>query len=267
MNSMFFGSSDKPLYGVYHPPKARAGRATGVVLCAPFGQEYMRGHRAFRQLSLMLAKAGFHVFRFDYRGSGDSWGDGDRFSFAGAVDDAVQAAEELSDMADLAQVAFVGVRLGGSIAAEAAARVHDSSHLVLWDPILNGDAYLRELRQADVVHAAAHADSAPQHGGRAELADDALTVMGFPVPRKLQEELQAYRFPEQAPGRSVRMLLVADPALTPGGRQLSERCGGDFVSSPLPGRWDEVDNWGSAMIPQAAIQEIANWLIAEVSSV
>src|SRR5215217_413896 len=88
MNPLYFGSSQKPLYGVYHPPKSQPGRpvrTTGVVLCYPLGQEYMRAHRAFRQLATLLTKSGFPVLRFDYYGTGDSGGDGD----AGDVDKVV----------------------------------------------------------------------------------------------------------------------------------------------------------------------------------
>jgi hypothetical protein len=29
---------------------------------------------------------------------------------------------------------------------------------------------------------------------------------------------------------------------------------------PVSGRWDEVDNWGSAMIPQNAIRFLVDWI-------
>ncbi|MDH3592767.1 MAG: alpha/beta hydrolase, partial [Planctomycetota bacterium] len=66
MNPVYFGDSATRLYGIYHPAKGASVRDEGVVLCYPMGQEYMRAHRAFRMLSLMLAKRGFHVFRFAF---------------------------------------------------------------------------------------------------------------------------------------------------------------------------------------------------------
>ena len=74
MNPFFFGSSERPLYGVHHPPRERGPRESGVVLCYPMGQEYMRSHRAFRQLANLLTRKGHHVFRFDYFATGDSSG-------------------------------------------------------------------------------------------------------------------------------------------------------------------------------------------------
>ena len=259
MNPLYFGSSDRPLYGVYHAPKARIGRRTGVVLCYPFGQEYMRAHRAFRQVAMLLAKAGFHVFRFDYCCTGDSSGDGEDFTLAGAVDDTLQAIEELQDMTDVVSVVLVGLRLGGATAARVA-QAHDSvTHLVLWDTIADGRVYMEELRS--------NANLPVTVGGAMEQAT--FGVMGFPVPPALQLELSALRLVDETPTRALRALVVSDSA-THEARSLAmlHNVGGqpaDALVAPLPGRWDEVDNWGSAMIPQEAIQSIVGWVTSEVS--
>ena len=59
MNPFFFGESERALFGLYHPPKSATVRELGVVLCYPMGQEYMRAHRAFRQLALILSNFEF----------------------------------------------------------------------------------------------------------------------------------------------------------------------------------------------------------------
>lgn len=248
MNALFFGTSDAPLYGVYHPPRARSGKHTGVVLCPPFGQEYMRSHRAFRQLALSLAKAGYHVFRFDYRGTGDSWGEGEAFTLAGGIDDTLLAIEELQAMADVDAVVLIGLRLGGAIAAKAVAETDAVTALVLWDPVLEGAPYLAELRAG---------------GGAADLSN----VRGYSLDVALRQELTALRFEEQVP--DVDALLLVRDAPTPASDRLvaAGRAAGaraEVVESPLPGRWDEVDNWGSAMIPQDAIRSIAGWIEQEI---
>lgn len=258
MNPLYFGSSDCPLYGVYHPPKARQGRQTGVVLCAPFGQEYMRAHRAFRQLSLLLAKEGFHVFRFDYAGTGDSAGDSNAFQLSSAISDTESAIEELRDMADVARVVLIGLRLGGTIATQTAARRPDVSGLVLWDPVLDGAAYLAELL-ADVP------------SGALPLEDGVIGVMGYPVTHTLRRELQQTVIGEGAAPKVSRALVMcheAEPraeALVPWLRGVMNDEGrASFRHEPIQGRWNEVDNWGSAMIPQAAIQSLVSWLAEEV---
>lgn len=260
MNALFFGSSAHPLYGVYHAPKSRSGRRTGVVLCYPFGQEYMRAHRAFRQLSLQLAKAGYHVFRFDYRGTGDSSGDSEEFQLASAVEDTAQAIEEVRDMADVDTVAVFGLRLGGTIAAQVAQANEAVTHLVLWDAIANGTAYLEELRAEARVPAGVHSSTNTTFG-----------VMGYPVPPALQQELAAVQFSASSPvahAHAVRTLVVSDSA-TADAQAFMDWCGGaqwraESMIAPLPGRWGEVDNWGSAMIPQEAMQSIVTWMTNEV---
>ena len=42
MNPFFFGDTGSALYGVHHPPRGSKARSSGVVLCYPFAQEYMR---------------------------------------------------------------------------------------------------------------------------------------------------------------------------------------------------------------------------------
>ena len=61
MNPFYFGTSQRPLFGIHHPPKSSDVRASGVVLCPAIGQDYMRTHRGLKQLALQLSKAGFHV--------------------------------------------------------------------------------------------------------------------------------------------------------------------------------------------------------------
>src|SRR5687768_16729988 len=115
MNPFYFGSSQRPLYGVYHPSKGRTARPVGVVLCYPLGQEYMRAHRAFRQLATLLTKNGFPVLRFDYAGTGDSAGDGSAGSVATWVEDIGAAIDELKDTAGVSRVSLVGLRAGGAL--------------------------------------------------------------------------------------------------------------------------------------------------------
>jgi pimeloyl-ACP methyl ester carboxylesterase len=252
MNPLFFGTSAHPLYGVYHAPRAQHGRKTGIVLCYPFGQEYMRAHRAFRQLSLSLSKSGFHVLRFDYSGSGDSSGDAAAFGIAASVADVGIAIDELRDTADLERVLLLGMRLGGSIAALSAMDRDDVSHLVLWDPVADGSSYVDELLSG--------VDAARTTG--------TVGVMGYPVTVALQNELRSMRISQLVSEACTQLLLTCD-ADTTDERSLERGLAAPgrtvtFMHAPLPGRWNEVDNWGSAMLPQSTIQSIVGWIEREV---
>src|SRR5215469_8125443 len=71
----YFGVPEKELFGCLHMPEADSSLNCGVVVCQPFGHEYVNSHRALRQLAVRLAGAGFPVLRFDYHGCGDSRGE------------------------------------------------------------------------------------------------------------------------------------------------------------------------------------------------
>jgi pimeloyl-ACP methyl ester carboxylesterase len=140
----YFGPKDQRLFGVYHAPSAHLDVPAGVVLCYPFLQEYFRSHRAFLRLAMQLVGRGWHVLRFDYSGCGDSYGDGPSGPDAWAQDLRL-ASRELRERAGTNRLAWIGLRLGAGLAASVAPSVQPLSKLVLWDPVVNGPEYLREL--------------------------------------------------------------------------------------------------------------------------
>jgi len=131
---LFFGSSDEPLFGAYEAPRGSPCGAA-VLLLNPAGWEYLRAHRSLRVLSARLADNGFDVFRFDYTGTGDSWGDEQNASLTRWLTDAVAAAEELDALAGGVPLHIVGLRHGARLAQLLVAEQHlRASSVVLWDP-------------------------------------------------------------------------------------------------------------------------------------
>jgi pimeloyl-ACP methyl ester carboxylesterase len=152
MKPLFFGSANRKLYGVYHPaqgPQPRGTRTQGVVLCYPGVQEYNVSHSAFRKLSGLLARAGLHVLRFDYYGTGDSAGEMDEGTPEEWVEDVRTAVAELTELAGIRLVSLVGYRLGGALAALAVANGLKVEDLVLWDPVVDGRDYVTDLEFRD----------------------------------------------------------------------------------------------------------------------
>ena len=146
MVPLYFGTSSARLFGVYHPAESAQRRACGVVICAPFGHEYIRAHRLLRQLAVQLSRDGFHVLRFDYLGCGDSAGEPQDGTPTQWTADIATAVDELRDTAEVRRVCLVGLRLGATLAAGAAEQRDDVETVVLWDPILDGGRYLEDLR-------------------------------------------------------------------------------------------------------------------------
>lgn len=141
-----FGPPHRQLYGVYHPAEPGRPKAAGLLLCNPFGQEAIRTHRMFRVLAERLARSGISVLRFDYFGTGDSAGDDAEGDLDTWRDNLLQAHHELKKRTLGAPISWLGVRLGATLAALAAEREPEAAeHLLLWEPLADGRAYLAEL--------------------------------------------------------------------------------------------------------------------------
>jgi dienelactone hydrolase len=139
----WFGPDERPLFGWWHAPDDGQAKG-GVVLCPPFGQEYMGTHRTFRFLGEALADAGLVALRLDYDGTGDSAGsmtDADRLE---AWMHSIRAAWTLLRGAGVPNPGLVGMRLGALLAARAASALDGVGPLVLWDPTRSGRAFIRE---------------------------------------------------------------------------------------------------------------------------
>jgi pimeloyl-ACP methyl ester carboxylesterase len=149
MTPLFFGESNKPLFGVHHRPSMAAPGRLPVLLCAPFGQEAIRAHRTYRLLAERLAADGHHVLRFDYSFTGDSWGAEEDATLEQWVDDVHAAHQELLDLSGLDRAVWFGVRVGAAIAALASLRSASTiSNLVLFDPVIHGRSYIEACRMS-----------------------------------------------------------------------------------------------------------------------
>src|SRR5215470_3230497 len=137
MTSFHFGSRQRRLFGYYEPAPANLSKVRAVLLCHPMGNEQVFAYRTMRQLAARLVRAGFHVLRFDYFGTGDSYGDtgeGDLASWCGDIETAI---EELKEMTGAAKVDLAGLRLGANLSARVAVhRPKEIGKLILWEPLV-----------------------------------------------------------------------------------------------------------------------------------
>jgi uncharacterized protein len=246
VNPFFFGDTGSALYGVHHPPRGSTQRSSGIVLCYPFAQEYMRAHRAFRQLSLLLSGEGFHTLRFDYSGTGDSSGDPLELSLENWDRDLGVAIEELMDTAAVESIWVVGLRIGGALALRAASRP-EVRGVVLWDPIITGSGQLEE--------------AATERGANGQ---PTLAVGGIPIVSRFRDDLGKLDLMTLAVPAKLDCLIAVSEDVEKYQR-LRDRLTRDgvnvsYVCVPSDGRWSMYDNWGSALIPQALIRAIVDYL-------
>lgn len=245
-NPFYFGTSTTQLFGIYDPPQS-AGRR-GVVLCQPWGQEYLRAHQSIRHLARLLARQRCHALRFDYFGCGDSAGRDEEGSIAQWLNDIATAIDELKAIAGLRSVGLIGLRFGASLAALTAAGRRDVDRLVLWDPIIDGAAYVTEKTKNSV--------------GRGE-AGGVVQVAGFPLTAELQESMATILLTarqERLPPTLLVSTVQADTyhplerALVRGGVDVRTIC------HPGPSAWSDAANFGSGGMPVAALDAIVEWM-------
>lgn len=223
----------------------------------------MRAHRAFRQLAMLLARSGFHVFRFDYFGTGDSAGDSDEGTVDQWTMDIATAIEELKDTADIARVSLVGLRLGASLAALAAKDRDDLESLVLWDPVVDGGRYADALAEEGLSHESYRSETLRPRD------DGAVGVLGFPLTTAVRRGLASMDLTTVClPERTKTLIIV--PQDTSGYRDLHSALSStsrnvEYRCVPTEGNWNEVDANGSALIPQAVIQTVVKYLSTGVA--
>lgn len=146
----FFAGCRGKLFGVLHDASGQSDR-TPFVFCHPFGEEKLWTHRVFVTFARELAKAGHAVLRFDYAGNGDSDQDFHESSIETALADIASAIDEVKGRLQSRRVNLLGLRLGATLAWQAAATRTDVDTLIMWAPIVDGDRYLQELLRANLT--------------------------------------------------------------------------------------------------------------------
>jgi pimeloyl-ACP methyl ester carboxylesterase len=238
VNPLFLGTMQRRIFGIHEPPAAARGPARAAVLCYPWDGEYTYAHRSMRQLAARLSMCGFHTLRFDYFGTGDSGGDPSEADLTGWQSDLDAAVEAVADIAGATRVALIGLRVGANVAASAALRAPARTEaLVLWDPVVSGAEYLRELQT-----------TAP------------INELSATAPRMLRD-LQEIDLAPVIEALAVRTLFVATQTLA-SHEGLTASMGAmrvpmEFVSAPCP--WIEAASTSGAL-PTRVIHRVEEWL-------
>ena len=258
----YFGRGPMQLFGALHYPQAKP-TGTGVILCYPMGQEYMRIHRTYVELAKSLAAAGSYVFRFDYFGSGDSSGDPVSGNLEQWAQDIQEAIRELRASTGVRQIHLVGARIGANLALATGGGGQVAS-IVVWEPILNGTDYLAALKQA---HHNLLAGNACLEGYEWHTRPGcAAELIGFPISQKLLNEITGIdptTFPE-VPERS-KVLFLANSRKKDLEQYVSGLKGrlegvSYLVAEESDAIWLKEDRQNKGLIPHKAVQAIVSWI-------
>lgn len=262
MQLYYFGTADKPLFGVHHPAQGRTRRSQCVVLCPPIGTELLRSYRAFRQLATMLAKLGYDVLRFDYYGTGDSSGDCEDGTLKQWQQDIHTAIEELKEVSGTDKVSLVGLRLGATLVAEIA-KSGLVSRVVLWEPVIDGAAYLQDRIDTDQSYETAIGHE--QHTQQNLRDGKPIGIMGFAMASELRDGLQSIDVNHFQGIRAEHTYLLVreESQATEKLQKVLQGNEGKFGYEHIehPGEWGEFDAIGSLLLPQATIQAVIACLL------
>jgi uncharacterized protein len=256
----YFGGGRQLLGALHHPQRLRA-RTTAVLLCNPFGEEASRAHRTFKVLATQIERAGLAALRFDYSGTGDSGGESTDVSIDAWLADIGMAAERLRAASGASRVALIGLRLGATLAALAAARGEvQARHLLLWDPVVDGAMYLRELAAQHRVYM--RAEMGPIWHDRLKTRADGtpLEALGTPISDALAAQLQAIDLGADAP--SAEQVSLVTTRVTPEIERLSARL-------PASARWIQLNespawNTDAALNAMTVPMDIVRAIVARI---
>ncbi len=251
-HSFYFGLPGKSLLGVYYPPASIvAQRNHSILLCPAFGQEYLRSHRAFRQLAMLLAREGFHVLRFDYFGTGDSEGLIQNSTMDQWLADIGTAADELFNITGCEHRSLIGLRLGASLALlhSSYGQTANWDSVSLWEPVISGAQYLADF---------GHSDQEPLEN-----------LMGFPLHSELRNAIAALDLTQLDSCGTSKLNCVTsttDENLSRMLGNLEKTASVSHAVIPIQGDWAKTDEFLSAMLPREMILNLIDGLKSAATS-
>lgn len=232
----YFYNKDSQLFGILHHPTKSNDVNVGVLFCAPIAQEYMKTHWIFRQIADALCKFGFYVLRFDYSGCGDSSGSNFDGGINQWVTDTRTAEQILRDRTGVTKTITLATRIGAFISLQA----HLNSSLVLWDPVENGETYIRDLE----IHTMEHR-----------------LMSSIPEDQWTANELGGFEFKPEIINDIKNLNLIDLLTNSRGNTRI-------FSSKELenPVKWCDQDTWSTAIISNDVVTSITRMVFDETLS-
>ncbi len=182
------------IYSVYHEPKFSENNSKGVILCYPIGHEYIRCHRFYVQLAKKITERGFHVIRFDYPFSGDSFSieneNTNKFTIDNCLKSIKAVCSEIIETCDLTDIYIGGCRLGGTLAYLYSINEQVAGTFLL-NPIIDGNIYINEIKREykEWLHGSFTFEK--------DKKENSLNIFGFEYNQMLLNELSSLNILQQ----------------------------------------------------------------------
>ncbi|WP_426101856.1 hydrolase 2, exosortase A system-associated [Massilia sp. TSP1-1-2] len=206
---------DGERFCLYHAPQGAC--RGGLVYIHPFAEEMNKSRRMAALQARALAALGYGVLQIDLHGCGDSGGEFADARWERWQDDVAAASAWLRERLQM-PVGLWGLRLGALLALDCA-RTQPVAQLVLWQPVLQGAAFMTQFLRLRV--AGAMLDGASE--GTAELrarllAGEAFEVAGYVLAPELVKAIDALdviRFLPSCPVNWIEIVAAAERPITP----------------------------------------------------
>jgi exosortase A-associated hydrolase 2 len=212
----FLPSQQGAVLARYFPARCANSVRHDVILVPPFAEEMNRSRRMFSLVARRLAAVGIGALLLDLYGTGDSDGDfGDARWHLWQKD--LASAEQWLRSDGAQRISLLGLRLGAMLAADYARQPHTNiEQLILWQPVLNGEAIMTQFLRLRL--AASMLDSVSERTStqdlRRQLAEgNSLEIAGYELAPELVSEIDQLRLEPLASPRipAVHWLeVVAD---------------------------------------------------------
>ncbi len=174
-------------------------------------------------------RAGWAVLAFDQRGCGDSPGAFGAHDVEDWGEDVV-AAVDCAATETGGRVGLLGLRLGASLAARVAERRSDVECLVLWEPIIDGERYIKQNLRRSMIKAmmTRHEGGEDSEGAASEagaLGEGTVDFDGYRVPEIMREQIGSINLMEPPPrfgGPALVLNVGASESVAEPMRQLAD---------------------------------------------
>ena len=258
MEIFHIGEGERKLVSIFYAGDERKAKRTGIIICNPLGHEYIRFYKTIAVLAKELSQQGFPVFRFDYYGTGDSYGDDTGLDVNSSKEDLKQVANEMREGCDIDQLCLIGIRYGSLLSMVSLEDIKVDK-LVLWNPVFSGKDFVEEIASNDREFFQGSFALNQKHSAH--------EYFGIEYSDKLISSLNAFHITSLRPKPLRQVLLLADQELLanhpPAGFNFFNQTTLTIMENSVPRFWlKQKGEEDKSLVPLHEIKKIAEWLVA-----
>jgi exosortase A-associated hydrolase 2 len=206
----FLSRDNRQLFTLTLQPTGKPRAA--IVFVPPFAEELNKSRRTVACQARQLAAQGYAVTLLDLSGTGDSGGELVDVSWQDWLEDVQYTVAQVASQG--LPVILWGLRLGALLACDVAQGSTDVSHLVMWQPALNGEQHIDQFLRYELGGQMLKGDAGFDRAAlwRELRTGRQLDVAGYQLPSRLALQIAQARLGDMNPGCAVSWMDIGSPA-------------------------------------------------------